>query len=218
MIIEPYTWHQTHITDITHVTHDTITIRVNKPAGYRFSAGQYSITRTYISSSHFLVRQYSFSSPPSAEWLEFTVQREVGGEVTTWLHEHAQIGDMIEISQSFGNFRFEDSRRPLLFIAGKVGIAPFMSYIRQHNVHDIRVIYSVETKNQVCFWDELRDITTLVVTSEQSRIDKELLRAHTTDNPIAYICGSRQFAEAMQSHLAALGMSPQDIRRELFTL
>lgn len=217
MIIEPYRWHKTHIQKIDTVAADTITVRIERPDGYAFSAGQYAITRTYLSPEKFLVRQYSFSSPPSADWLEFTIQKEPGGEVTTWLHEHARVGDMMEVSQSYGNFTFESSQRPLLFIAGRVGIAPFMSYLREYQKR-VPIIYSISTREQICFWDEIQDMTTPVITAEQPRIDRTLLARHVVDHPIVYICGSRQFSEAMQAELAALGVLPSDIKRELFTL
>lgn len=218
MIIEPYRWHQARILRIDKISPDTISVQVERPEGYTFSAGQYAITRTYVRPDKFLVRQYSFSSPPSAGWLEFTIQKETGGEVTTWLHEHARVGDAMEISQSYGHFTFERVTRPLLFIAGRVGIAPFMSYLREEKTSEVRILYSVETKDQVCFWNEIKDITTTVVTSEQPRINRELLARHIEAQPIVYICGSRLFSEAMQSHLADLGVPPGDIKRELFTL
>lgn len=218
MIIEPYTWYKTPITDILKVSSDTISIRVKRPEGYDFRAGQYAIVRTYVTTDRFLVRQYSFSSSPSADWLEFTIQHEPGGEVTSWLHEHSHIGTMLEISQSFGNFTYESSPRPLLFIAGRVGIAPFMSYLRGDHSTNVHVIYSVTTQDQACFWDELSDITTLVVTSKQSRVDQTHLARYTAPRPIVYLCGSRQFAESMQQHLSQLGLPPNDIKRELFTL
>lgn len=218
MIIEPYRWHQTHILRIDIVARDTIAIRIERPEGYTFSAGQYAITRTYVRADKFLVRQYSFSSPPDADYIEFTIQKEPGGEVTTWLHEHARVGDMMEISQSYGHFTFEHVDRPLLFIAGRVGIAPFMSYLREKQLPDTRLIYSVETSDQACYQDEIGEITTLVVTSEQPRINQTLLTEYTANRPVVFICGSRQFAEAMQTHLALLGLPPEDIRRELFTL
>ena len=218
MIIEPYRWHQTRIQQIDIVSANTITVRIARPEGYTFSAGQYAITRTYVRPDKFLVRQYSFSSPPDADWLEFTVQKETGGEVTTWLHEHARIGDMMEVSQSYGHFTFERIDRPLLFIAGRVGIAPFMSYLRGSHSSPIHILYSVETNDQICFWDEIQDITTTIVTSEQPRIDRDLLATYVQNQPVVYICGSRLFSEAMQAHLASLGVPPEDIRRELFTL
>ncbi len=218
MIIEPYRWHQARILRLDKISPDTITVQVERPDGYTFFAGQYAITRTYVRPDKFLVRQYSFSSAPSAEWLEFTIQKETGGEVTTWLHEHARAGDMMEISQSYGHFTFEHVTRPLLFIAGRVGITPFMSYLRSEKAGDARILYSVETKDQVCFWDEIKDRTTTVVTSEQPRINRELLAGYIEKRPVVYICGSRLFSEAMQSHLADLGVPPSDIKRELFTL
>lgn len=218
MIIEPYRWHKTRITSIDTVSIDTITIRVERPTGYTFSAGQYAIVRTYVRADKFLVRQYSFSSPPSADWLEFTIQKEPGGEVTTWLHAHAQVGDTMEISQSYGHFTFESMDRPLLFIAGRVGIAPFMSHFRETRANNIQVLYSVQNDDQICFNDELKDIATFVVTSRQPRINRDILSTFIGSRPVVYICGSRQFSEAMQSHLAELGVKPEDIKRELFTL
>lgn len=218
MIIEPYRWHKTRITRIDRVSIDTIAVRIARPAEYSFSAGQYAIVRTYMRTDKFLVRQYSFSSPPSADWLEFTIQKEPGGEATTWLHEHASAGDMMEISQSYGKFTFDDTSRPFLFIAGRVGIAPFMSYVREQPANDVRILYSMQTQEQTCFWDEIKSITTRIVTSEQPRIDQEMLAGFVSNHPIVYICGSRQFSEAMQSYLAGLGIKPEDIKRELFTL
>lgn len=218
MIIEPYVWHKTHIQKINRLNADTIVIRIERPEGYAFSAGQYAITRTYPSPQKFLVRQYSFSSPPSAKWLEFTVQKEPGGEVSTWLFEHAALGDMMEISQSYGHFVFEETSRPMLFIAGRVGLAPFMSYLREAPRSDIHILYSVEKPEQICYWEEIKHITTSVTTAIQPRIDQEMLASHIVDHPIVYICGSRQFSEAMQAHLSQLGVPPSDIKRELFTL
>lgn len=218
MIIDPYRWHQTTVTDITHITPDTLTLRVKRPEKYSFRAGQYAIVRTYLTPEKFLVRQYSFSSPPSADWLEFTIQKEPGGEVTSWLHEHAAVGDHMEISQSYGNFTYEQSARPLLFVAGRVGIAPFMSFIREHHTNLVHLIYSVGTREQICFWDEIADFTTAVITSEQPRIDRALLAGYIADHPVVYICGSRQFSEAIQAELVALGIPSTDIKRELFTL
>lgn len=218
MIIEPYTWHTTEITDIISVARNTIAIRVRKPTGYSFIAGQYAIVRTYTSPSRFLVRQYSFSSSPSADYIEFTIQREDGGEVTTWLHQHASVGDSMQISQSFGNFTLRQSSRPLLFIAGRIGIAPFMSFVREHTVHQAHIIYSVRSKEETCYWDEIEPFTTRIITSERPRINPDLLIQHIGGAPIVYLCGSRQFAEAMQGYLSDLGVSSGDIRRELFTL
>lgn len=218
MIIEPYRWYKTPIQLIDRVSIDTITIRVERPASYKFLAGQYAIVRTYVTDDKFLVRQYSFSSPPSANWLEFTIQREPGGEVTTWLHDHARVGDVMEISQSFGHFTFLDASRPLLFIAGRVGIAPFMSYLREQPRDNLHMLYSVQAADQVCFRDEIAGISTVIETSRQPRIDRALLAEHVINQPIVYICGSRQFTEAISAHLASLGLPAQDIRRELFTL
>lgn len=191
---------------------------MSKPTGYHFSAGQYAIVRVYVSTSSFLVRQYSFSSPPSADYLECTIQREPGGDVTTWLFGHAKVGDALELSQSFGNFTFVPDNRPKLFIAGRVGIAPFMSYLREYNAYDTPIIYSMRDVSETCYWTEIESQTTRIITSEQPRIDQRLLAQNVVGAPVVYICGSRQFAEAIQLHLLEIGVKASDIKRELFTL
>jgi len=219
MIIEPYTWRSVKITRIDHVSSDTIAVRAEKPEGYAFRAGQYAVIRITTSSGHMLVRQYSFSSAPDDDWLEFTIQKEPGGEVTGWFHEQAEVGATMEISQAFGHFTFDNADRPLIFVAGRVGVAPFMSHLRQGRVsQNVRIIYSVREPDQICFWDELEPITELFVTSKSKRISQANLEPYAQTNPIVYLCGSRQFVEAIQHHFAALGIPPEDIRRELFTL
>lgn len=220
MIIEPYTWRSVEITRIDRVSSDTIAVRTKKPDGFAFRAGQYTVIRVTTTSGQMLVRQYSFSSSPDDDWLEFTIQKEPGGEVTSWFHEQATVGAAIEISQAFGHFTFDNTTgRPLIFVAGRVGIAPYMSYLRQATIsNNVRITYSVREPDQVCFWDELKPMTELFVTREGKRISRADLEPYAQAYPVVYLCGSRQFVEAMQHHFAALGIPPEDIRRELFTL
>lgn len=222
MIIDPYQWQQVRIQEITSASADTLRLSLTRPAGYRFKAGQYTVVR-FKPNGRTIMRQYSFSSAPDDDRLECTIQREPGGEASEWLFRHAGAGDNIEISQPFGHFVWNrHTRRPILFIAGRIGIAPFMSMIRDHagkKKQHIRVLYSVYTEQQVCFREELQPLETqIIVTGKNERIDPTVIAPLVRDHPIVYICGSRRFVEGMQLHLASLDVPPQDIRRELFTL
>lgn len=222
MIIEPYAWSKVKIETIHPASIDTIFLTITRPSGYNFRAGQYAIIRLLGSDGRTTMRQYSFSSAPHDTHIEFTIQKEPGGEVSTWFFDMARPGDEIEISQAFGNFvRDPDMTRPLLFIAGRVGIAPFMSILRDNDspTENISLMYSVSTQTQVCFESELLKIKTdIFVTQTGRRITREVIASHLTNSPIVYLCGSRQFVEAMQTHLQALDVPASDIRRELFTL
>ena len=221
MIIDPYQWYEVTIRDIASASKDTITLSLERPQNYRFKAGQYTIFR-FKPQGRTIMRQYSFSSPPESTYIECTIQREPGGEASEWFFRGASPGDTIEISQAFGNFVWDrHGTRPILFIAGRVGIAPFMSMIRDHagQKQHLRVLYSVYSQDQVCFESELAELhTKIVVTGKNERIDQSTIEPFVSDHPIVYICGSRRFVEGMQEHLASLGVPPSDVRRELFTL
>lgn len=220
MIIDPYTWQHFVIEDKVRAASDTIAIRFKRPAGYVFRAGQYAIVRTTVGEGRQLIRQYSFSSAPEDEMIELLIQREPSGEVSNWFFDEAKLGDTIELSQPFGGFTLDPSEtRPVLMIAGRVGIAPFLSMLREGHKRSITLLYSVRSENQLCFPGLLeRFDSNIIVTERSPRIDKTLLAPMLEKRPQVYICGSKQFVDAIASYLHSNGVSDKDIRRELFTL
>jgi ferredoxin-NADP reductase len=217
MIIDPYTWRGLAIENIQLIAEATVAVRFKRPADYDFRAGQYGVIRVSKPSGTF-VRQYSFSSAPNDDLLELLIQREPGGEVSSWFFDDAKTGDIVELSQPFGNFTPEPGTRPVLFIAGRVGIAPFMSALREHKLRP-SVLYSVRGRNQVCYAEELHAIdATIISTDHAPRINAETLAPLLADQPLVYICGSKQFVDAIAKLAVQSGVAASDIRRELFTL
>jgi len=218
MIIDPYTWHRLPIRSVSFASSDTVAVRVDKPTGYDFRAGQYAVARVTIGGQP-LMRQYSFSSAPNDSQLELLIQHQPDGVVSSWFCKTAQVGDVIEISQPFGGFVLEDTERPVLLVAGRVGIAPFVSMLRESAPRSHSLLYSVKSDEQVCFPDLLTTHhATIVKTEERPRIDASMLKAHIGLKPIIYVCGSKQFVDGIASELSTLGVVAHDIRRELFTL
>lgn len=222
MIIDPYTWQRLKITSVSPIATDTVAIRTPRPEGYTFRAGQYAVVRTVIEGTP-LLRQYSFSSNPDHETLELLVQREPGGVVSNWFCDGAKAGDEIELSQPFGNFTWDNERGPILLIAGRIGIAPFVSMLRHHQKvrsrAPVSVLYSVREAHQICEKDLLDSFeTTYLITGSGHRLSKELLQVHLAKDPTVYLCGSKQFVDAMNALLLDIQVPPERIRRELFTL
>lgn len=220
MIIDPYHWHRCRVDRVDRVAVDTVAVRLERPDSYRFKAGQYAVVRTEVGSGRPLMRQYSFSSPPDAGYLELLVQHEPGGEVSTWFAQKCEVGDVIDLSQPFGSFTLQTSHtRPLLFIAGRVGIAPLLSMIRSRPDWELKLIYSVRSRDQVCYFELIRQLQAdVVVTGESSRIDAEYLQEPIKNEPLIYVCGSKGFVEGICALLAGLGVPDRDMRRESFTL
>lgn len=220
MIIDPYTWSRHQIETITRVTNDTVAVGFKRPTSYHFRAGQYAVVRATMPNGTQLIRQYSFSSAPDDESLELLIQKEPEGIVSSWFFETAVYGDEVELSQPLGNFTLEKTdSRPLLLIAGRIGVAPFISMMRDKKRRKLSVLYSVRNADQVCFPELLEQFrATIIQTDTSPRISAKFLEKLVQDNSTVYICGSKQFVDSMSFLLTGLNISPNDIKRELFTL
>ncbi len=220
MIIDPYNWRAAKIVAIEPVAADTVAVHITRPASFVFRAGQYAVVKTTFQNGDQRLRQYSFSSPPQAEdHLEMIVQREPGGEVSSWFCKQAKIGDEIELSQALGGFVLNDMTRPTVLIAGKVGVAPYLSMLREGSHPALSLIYSVRSENQVCYPEELKRYNAGVLqTGKSGRLASDSFVPFISSNPVFYVCGSKQFVDAIGEMLASSGVLPINIYRELFTL
>ncbi len=220
MIIDPYTWKTTKIIAIKLVATDTVAVHLERPVDYVFKAGQYSVVRTTLQNGEQRIRQYSFSSnPQNDDHLEMLIQQEPGGEVSSWFCKEATAGDEVELSQALGGFVVNDITRSTVLIAGKVGIAPYLSMLREGSHPALSLIYSVRSKDQVCYPKELKQYNAGVLeTGKNGRITPDALRPFVPNRPVFYLCGSKQFVDAITDMLTSSGVPMVDIYRELFTL
>jgi benzoate/toluate 1,2-dioxygenase reductase subunit len=74
-------------------------------------------------------RSYSFSSQPGAEPLSFLMRNIPPGVMSTYLREKAVPGTPVEFIGPARSFYLREIKRPLLFLAGGTGLAPFLSML-----------------------------------------------------------------------------------------
>ena len=74
-------------------------------------------------------RSYSFSSAPGAATLDFLVRDIPGGLMSSWLRTIAAPAVEMTFTGPAGSFYLREVRRPLLFLAGGTGLAPFLSML-----------------------------------------------------------------------------------------
>lgn len=212
------------------------TFRVARPDGFTFAAGQFVTVRVRVEGKDY-ARCYSISSAPSvAGYLEFSVRRQ--GLVSNALHATARPGVSLAIKAPAGAFRYpERDDRPLLLLAGGIGITPLISMIRHAVASEpsrpLTLLYSARTIDDFAFKDELvlaaRRHPQLRVyfavsagTNDPShysgRIDEALIRmtAPEVAHSIALMCGPAEMIATMTSVLASLGVPPRQVRHEVF--
>lgn len=151
---------------ITDVTHDIKEVLLKLPEGtdIDYVSGQYGqfSVPPYGKVKESTFRAYSMSSPPyDKEHLEFLIRLVPGGIVTTYVHEHLQQGQKIEVVAPFGDFYVRDTDAQMICVAGGSGMAPFKS-IFQDMLHkgslddrDIWYFFGARTKKDVFYLDWL---------------------------------------------------------------
>jgi nitric oxide dioxygenase len=104
-----------------------------------FRPGQYLTVRLAIPGQEHIVRNYSVSCAPGHDYYRISVKREdppdeapyaPPGLASSYLHEEAGPGTVIEVSPPAGDFFLHDaSRRPLILLSGGVGLTPTVSML-----------------------------------------------------------------------------------------
>ncbi len=92
--------------------------------------GQYVSVLAELPDGSTQPRQYTVSTGPRENTLQITVRRVRGvggapdGMVSTFLHEHVSVGDVLQVGPPAGDLVLAESEDPLVLISAGVGITP----------------------------------------------------------------------------------------------
>jgi len=223
------------VKDLVWETKDTFSLYVNHSKPFKFTPGQFAFIRLdhgRIFSRHPL----TISSHPDDEALRFTIK--CAGRFTK-VASQLKKGQRIKVDGPFGNFVRKDKNRPLLFIAGGVGITPFMSLIKDRakdltSKQEVVLLYGSQTRGSIIFEKELHELQKdnpwLTVTHVLSRektapaemktgyINKEVMVSSMSDlkSAMVYICGPESLKNSVKQALKDLGMPSSRIKVEDF--
>jgi benzoate/toluate 1,2-dioxygenase reductase subunit len=182
-------------------------------------------------------RSYSFSSPPGTELQSFLVRDIQPGLMSTFLREKAAPGMPIEFIGPSGSFYLREIRRPLLFLAGGTGLAPFLSMLGKiaetgTGGHPLRMVYGVTNdvdlvgiKQLQAFAAYIPDFTftTCVATEGSAHPRKGYVMAQIEPDDLnggevdVYLCGPPPMVDAVRAWLSAQGVNPANFYYEKFS-
>jgi ferredoxin-NADP reductase len=224
------------------VAEGTMAFHFAKPAGFQFSAGQ-SVRLTLIdppeTDAKGNTRPFSVASAPSEDHLMIATRMRDSAFKRVLKSMTAR--GKVQISGPAGRFSLDEgATRPCAFLAGGIGITPFISMLRQAAAERSRrkfyLFYGNRRPEDAAFLDELRELHArnpnyrLIATMaemEKSRqpwpgetglIGKDLLARHLEDfaAPAYYIAGPPAMVETMQEMLARAGVDAEDVRTDEF--
>lgn len=213
-------------------TKDTFTLILKPDKKFNFKAGQFCFLR--LNKDKLYARHpFTISSSPGEEDLHFTIK--LNGIFTKKASE-LEKGREVIVEGPFGIFTLEDDKKDLVFLAGGVGITPFMSMIRNQlknkKRQSILLLYGSRTKGGAIFKNELDKIKEkwfrkIYVLSqdnshhkmcEKGYINRKTLRKYVKDikNSIYYICGPEPMKVLCKKELKALCVDSKNIVSESF--
>jgi ferredoxin-NADP reductase len=231
------TWQTATVGSLLEETPTVRTIDLAVPDWPGHRAGQHLDVRLTSDDGYQAERSYSIASAPG-EPVAITVERLDNGEVSPYLTEELQAGDMFEVRGPVGGyFVWEPADGgPLLLLAGGSGIVPLRAILRYRkqigSAVPVRLLYSSRSWPDVIYRGELdvpSDGVEVIHTLTRGqppgwqgyarRVDQQMLTEvawPVAQAPLAYACGPTSFVEAVASGLVALGYPPRRIKTERF--
>jgi predicted ferric reductase len=204
------------VKEIRKETETLFTLVLEPQQPFTFEPGQFAFLR--LNKNRLYARHpFTIASSPDNKYLEFTIQRQ--GRFTKTV-EHLQPGDEVKVDGPFGRFTLED--KELVFIAGGVGVTPFMSMIRSRTHEHMTLLYCTRTSNNLIFKKELESINDswfrkeYFLSRENGRITKSDIKRHMKKDAVYYICGPESLKQAVVHMLRELGVSKKNIKIESF--
>ncbi len=223
------------------INNGTMVLRFTKPAGFNHEAGQWArLTLIKPSNTDHGGSDRILTIASAPEEAELTFATRLRSSAFKQALAELPIGSEVQLAAPQGTMTLpQDSKRPVVFIAGGIGITPFLSMVRHasrfHGDQKITLFYSNRTEQDAVFLDELHQLEkanpnfNLVATlsneantdwqGETGHIDIDMLSRHLDDirAPLYYLVGSPAMVFAMRSLLTKQGVSNQDIRTEEFS-
>jgi len=216
---------------------DIKTFRLGRPDGFAFKAGQFVAIRLRADGKEH-VRCYSISSRPEAQgYMEISVKRL--GSVSATLHASVRAGGTLAVKAPAGAFVYPaGDDRPIVLIAGGIGITPLMSMLRHgldtEPMRPVTLVYSVRTPQDIAFHDEIRALArrhpqfspVIVVTDVEvtaadmfgDRVTAAFLSATVPDlaHSTCMVCGPPLMIDDVKAMLASLGVPGAQVHYEIF--
>jgi ferredoxin-NADP reductase len=227
-------WRPAEIREVIRETPSAATLVLDVDGWPGHRAGQHLDVRLTAEDGYHAQRSYSIASAPEDGVPSITVERLDDGEVSPYLVDDAQAGDMLEIRGPVGGwFVWEVSQGgPLWLIGGGSGVVPLRSMLRHRERAgsdvEARLLLSATRQQDVIYRAELQsfDVTYTYTreappgwTGYARRVDREMLAEAgfaPEQRPRIYVCGPTGFVEGVANELVALSHGPNRIRTERF--
>lgn len=196
-------------------------IPVNNPL--KFSPGQFTFVQfpKISNESH----PFSIVSDQKNNSLSFAIKNF--GDFTNKLNT-LKVGDLAKIEGPYGGFNYLSKKPRQIWIAGGIGMAPFMSSLNslnQHSEYDVILYYIVSDKNKAVFASDLpKNRQNLKIYLHESNRSGKITADQVIKNAPDYkqrdilLCGPKSLMVDLKDQFKRLGVPDSQIDYEDFSL
>ena len=205
-----------------------VTLQAKKNPIRRHRAGQFLFVRFSGDKSLNESHPFTISSAPSEDVLRLTIK--ASGDFTRYLFRNLHPGTEAVIEGAYGMFDYKTGGQKQIWIAGGIGLTPFLSFIRDMDGNldqDVELYYTVRHPEEALFLDEIE------ATSKGNPRLKAHVRFSATDGSLTveeilenaggevrehdiYMCGPLPMVQAFTGKFEGLGVSKERIHFEEF--
>ena len=164
------------------------------------------------------------SSPHDTRQYQIAVRREEasrGGSAL--MHDKVAVGTRLAIGTPANLFELARDAKRHVFIAGGIGITPFLAQLAEHQPEDLELElhYAYRSPEHGAFVDELKagphaQRTQCYVDSEGQRLDLLKLFKNLPADAHVYVCGPQGLNDAVYANAALLGWPKAQLHSEQF--
>lgn len=220
-------WTTGTIIEIERPTDRLVRLRLDVPDRVDHVPGQHYVVRLRAPDDYTAQRSYSVASDPDDPLLELMVECLPGGEVSGFLHDVAEVGDVLELRGPIGGWFVWEGDVPSVCLAGGSGVVPVVAmarYARRLGIEDrLKVVVVARTWAELPYADELQRYGAFVALTRENLGDRvaappypDELAAYVHGAERAYVCGSVGFASYATRMLEGAGIATDAIRVEQF--
>jgi ferredoxin-NADP reductase len=208
-------------------TATTVRLRLFVERRHRHSPGQHYLIRLRAPDGYTAQRSYSVASDDDDPLVEFLVERLPEGEVSQFLADVAEVGDVLDLRGPIGRWFVWDTETPALCLVGGTGVVPAIAMLRTAlrlgRAERLAVVAVARTPQVLPYGRELRRArATLAYTRVRDERRPagpptvEEVRPLVVSAHVFYICGSSRFAAYAERLLLECGVDRAAIRVEQF--
>ena len=226
-LVAPGPWTTATVSGVRRPLPRSVQLRLDVADRVDHLPGQHYVVRLTAEDGYTAQRSYSVASPPSDPLLELFVERLEDGEVSTYLADVVEPGDVVEVRGPIGGWFAWDGGTPALLVGGGTGVVPLVAMVRHARATGredlLRVAVSARTLAELPYADELVAAGAVVVLTREAHGIRPAARLTAADllplwepGQTAFVCGSAGFARTAGDLLVDLGFAPGSVRVEQF--